>query len=148
MLFSNDRDQIRRYYVESWRKAQAGLPLEPLERMIAEVVAEHPEYHAALAQEDRALSREYLPEHGETNPFLHLGMHIAIREQVSVNRPQGVTALHRRLAKALGGAMEAEHLMMEALADVLWHAQRDGTLPDERAYMLQLREMAERLGKE
>lgn len=147
MLFSNDRDQIRRYYVESWRKARAGLPLEPLERLIAEVVAEHPEYHAALEQEERALSREYLPEHGETNPFLHLGMHIAIREQVATNRPQGIAALYRRFVKALGSPLEAEHLMMEALAEALWHAQRQGTPPDERAYMLQLKDMLARMGQ-
>ena len=147
MLFSQDRDQIRRYYLQSWQKAQQGQPLEPLERMIAEVVAEHPEYHAALQQnEDKALGREYLPETGETNPFLHLGMHLAIREQVSVNRPQGIKVVHRKLAEKLGGAMEAEHLMMEALAESLWLAQRHGTAPDEQAYMLKLKEMAARLG--
>lgn len=145
-MFSPNRDQIRRYYVETWRKAQAGMPLEPLERMIAEVLSEHPEYQAILTDEERALGREWLPEQGETNPFLHLGMHIAIREQVATNRPQGITALHRKLCKALGSRMEAEHLMMEALGEALWVAQRAGTAPDERAYLEQIKGMVERLG--
>lgn len=147
MFFSNDRDQLRRFYVTSWQKAQQGQPLEPLERMIAEVVAEHPEYHALLANEDRALGREFLAEQGEGNPFMHLGMHIAIREQVASNRPQGIAMLHRRFAKALGSTLEAEHLMMEALAEALWHAQRQGTPPDEQAYLAQLKMMLERVGK-
>lgn len=146
-MFPQDRDQLRRFYLESWNKARQGLALTPLEELVAKVVAEHPEYHAVLENEERALGREYLPEDGETNPFLHMGMHIAIREQAATNRPQGITALHRRLAKALGGEMEAEHLMMEALAETLWHAQRNGTPPDERAYMLQIRELAQRLGE-
>jgi hypothetical protein len=147
MLFSNDRDQMRRYYIESWRKAREGLPLEPLERVIAEVVAEHPEYHALLEREDRALGREFLPEQGEGNPFMHMGMHIAIREQVASNRPQGITAIHRRFSKALGSPLEAEHLMMEALAETLWQAQQQGTPPDELAYVAQLKMMLNRLGK-
>ncbi len=147
MFFSNDRNQLRRYYVESWRKARAGLPLEPLEQMVADVVAAHPEYHALLENEDRALGREFLPEHGESNPFAHMGMHIAIREQVATNRPQGIAALYRRFVKALGSPLEAEHLMMEALAEALWHAQRQGTPPDERAYMLQLKDMLARMGQ-
>jgi hypothetical protein len=146
MFFSNDRNQLRRFYVESWRKAQQGLPLEPLERMITEVVAQHPEYHALLENEDRAVGREFLPEQGEGNPFMHMGMHIAIREQIASNRPQGITALHRRFAKALGSELEAEHLMMEALAEALWHAQREGQAPDERAYLVQLKDMLARMG--
>lgn len=147
MFFSNDRNQLRRFYIESWRKARQGLPLEPLERLIAEVVAEHPEYHTLLENEDRALGREFLPEQGEGNPFMHMGMHIAIREQVTSNRPQGIAAMHRHFAKALGSALEAEHLMMEALAESLWVAQQQGTPPDEASYMAQLKLMLQRLGK-
>lgn len=147
MLFSNDRDRIRRYYIESWRKAQEGLPLEPLEGIIADVVMAHPEYHALLERDESALGREFFPEQGEGNPFMHMGMHIAIREQVASNRPQGITALHRRFSKALGDQHEAEHLMMEALGEVLWQAQRQGLPPDEKAYIAQLRLMLKRLGK-
>ena len=86
-MFGNDRDGLRRYYCTVWDKAQSGQPLEPLEHLIAGVIREHPEYQAALTNADTALSREYLPEMGETNPFLHMGMHIAIQEQLGGHRP-------------------------------------------------------------
>lgn len=146
MFFSQDRDQIRRFYVESWRKAREGLPLEPLEQLIADVVAAHPEYHALLEHADKALGREYLPAQGEGNPFMHMGMHIAIREQVGTNRPPGVRAAHRRLTRATGSELDAEHLMMEALAETLWEAQRAGAPPDEQAYLQRLAELMARLG--
>lgn len=145
MLFSQDRNQLRRYYVESWRKARQGLPLEPLERMIAEVVADHPEYHALLDNEDAAVTREFSAEAGEGNPFMHMGMHIALREQVATNRPPGVRAIHRRLSRALDSPLEAEHAMMECLGEVMWMAQRNGGAPDEAHYLQALRTLEARL---
>src|SRR5512146_1951833 len=94
MLFSNDRTTLRRTFQTAWRKRRDGLPLEPLEAMIADVVALHPEYHRWLESEE-ALDRDWSPEAGETNPFLHLGMHIAIHEQLSTDRPAGIVAAYR-----------------------------------------------------
>ncbi|KAB7623194.1 DUF1841 family protein [Alkalilimnicola sp. S0819] len=139
MFYSQDRDQIRRVYLESWRKAREGLPMEAIEQLVADVVMEHPEYHALLEHEERSLGREFLPELGEANPFMHMGMHIAIREQVASNRPQGIRALHRRLCRAYGGVMEAEHAMMECLGEVLWQSQQMAMPPDEAAYMRALK---------
>ncbi len=143
-MFGQDRNQIRRFYLQTWQKARQGLPLEPLEQLIAEVISEHPEYHRLLEDEDSALSREFLPEGGETNPFLHMGMHIAIREQVATNRPPGVRPIHRRLCRALGSQMEAEHAMMECLGEVMWMAQRAGTPPDEAHYLASLKALEAR----
>ena len=142
MIFDTDRDSLRRFYVDAWTKAQAGGPLTPMEAQVADVVAEHPEYQAMLQDPDRALGREYLPEQGETNPFLHMGLHLALREQVSTDRPAGVAAVHRRLGRRLGGAHEAEHAMMECLAEALWQAQRDARPPDEAAYLAALKRLA------
>lgn len=146
MFFSQDRNQLRRFYLESWRKAQQRLPLEPIEQLVAEVVAEHPEYHPVLENEERALGREYLPETGEANPFLHMGMHIAIREQVASNRPHGIRPIHRRLSRALGDTQAAEHAMMDCLAEALWQAQRLGTAPDEAAYLQCLKALEQARG--
>jgi hypothetical protein len=146
MFANQDRNQLRRFYFESWRKARQGLPLEPLERLIADVVAEHPEYHRLLEDEDTALARDYTPEGGQTNPFLHMGMHIALREQVAVNRPVGVRPAHRRLCRALGDASTAEHAMMECLAETIWMAQRAGTAPDDAHYLASLQSLVERVG--
>lgn len=142
MLFDTDRDSLRRFYVDAWTKARAGDPLTPMEAQVADVVAEHPEYQAMLQDPDRALGREYPPEQGETNPFLHMGLHLALREQVATDRPAGVAAVHRRLGRRLGGAHEAEHAMIECLAEALWQAQRDGRPPDEAAYLAALQRLA------
>lgn len=147
MFYNQDRDQIRRFYLDAWRKAQAGEGMDPMEQLVAEVIAEHPEYHAVLTSEDRALGREYLPEQGDTNPFLHMGLHIAIREQVLTDRPDGIRRIHERLSQALGARMAAEHRMMDCLAEALWLAQRNGTMPDEAAYLENLRELERRLVK-
>ncbi len=143
-MFSSDRDQLRRQYFLAWRKYQQGEALTALEESIVEVVAEHPEYQPLLASEDRALGREYLPEQGATNPFLHMGMHLALREQVATNRPKGIHAVYQALCRATRNPLEAEHLMMDCLAESLWQAQRDGTMPDERAYLKRLRKLVKR----
>ncbi len=146
-MFFSDREQMRRFYLEAWRKYQAGGVLEPLEAMVGEVVARHPEYHPLLRNEDKALQRDYLPEDGETNPFLHMGLHIALREQVATDRPAGIRRIHQNVSRALGDPLEAEHLMMEPLAEGLWQAQRDGRQPDEAAYLRALEALEQRVAR-
>lgn len=138
-MFSSDRDSLRRQYIDAWQKYRAGEVLTPLEHTIVQVVADHPEYHRLLEAGEQAMARDYLPEDGETNPFLHMGMHLAIREQVGTDRPRGIRAVHRELSRHHGSALEAEHRMMDCLAEALWQAQRDNTLPDEQAYLHDLR---------
>ncbi|MBS0579045.1 MAG: DUF1841 family protein [Proteobacteria bacterium] len=134
------REQMRRRYLEAWRKFGAQEPLEPLERQLAAVIAEHPEYIAWLESGD-PLQAEFTPEGGRANPFLHMGLHLAIREQVGTDRPAGIAQIHRALAARAGGAHEAEHRMIEPLAEALWEAQRSGRAPDELAYLERLRRL-------
>jgi hypothetical protein len=142
LFHDQDRSSLRRSYVEAWRKWREREPLEPLEHQIASVVEQHPEYHPVLEHDGDALHRDYPPEGGRSNPFLHLGMHLAIREQVATNRPAGITAIHVALATRLGSAHEAEHRMIECLGETLWRAQRSGLPPDEAAYLEALRKIA------
>jgi hypothetical protein len=135
------RDQLRQMYRDVWRKFQASQPLEPLEAQIAAVISEHPEYVAWLESGDDALRAEFTPEGGRENPFLHMGMHLAIREQVSTDRPRGITAIHQKLAQRLGDAHKAEHTMLEALGETLWEAQRNNRAPDEGAYLERLQRL-------
>jgi hypothetical protein len=143
-VYGTDRDAMRRVFVEAWRKAGAGEPLRPLERLVAEVVAEHPEYQSFLAETDAGIGRDFPPELGDTNPFLHMGLHIGIREQLSVDRPPGMAALYRRIRLRTGDAHAAEHRIMECLAQSLWEAQRAGAMPDEDRYLDCLRAVAGR----
>lgn len=138
MFFANSgRDELRRGYVEAWQRQREGLPLTPLQAQIAAVVALHPEYHALLESPD-AKAGDYSVEAGRTNPFLHMGLHLALREQVGTRRPAGIETVHQRLARALGDIHEAEHRMLEVLAETLWEAQRAGRAPDEQRYLERL----------
>jgi Domain of unknown function (DUF1841). len=130
---------MRRMYLDAWRKFTARAPLEPLEAQLAAVIAEHPEYVTWLESGEQALSAEFTPEAGRQNPFLHMGLHLAIREQVATDRPAGIAEVHRKLATRLGDPHAAEHSMLEALAEALWDAQRTGRPPDEHAYLERLR---------
>lgn len=142
-MFGNNRDDMRRFFLDAWRKAQAGEMLQPLEKLIADVVAAHPEYHALLADADSAIASDFSPEGGQTNPFLHMGMHITLAEQLATDRPAGIRDLYQRMTHAAGDAHEAEHRMMECLGQVLWEAQRAGRHPDERDYLACLQRLVE-----
>lgn len=133
-MFGNDRDSMRRYYLQCWQKFQQKQPLDALEQQVARVIEEHPEYHAVLERSDKALQRDYIPADGETNPFLHMGLHLGIREQVVTNRPAGIAELYRQLMIQYG-RLDAEHRMMDCLAESIWLAQRNQTAPDETAYL-------------
>ncbi len=141
-MFTHNRGQLRRTYLNAWRRAQDGVPLEPLERLIVGVIEMHPEYHAALSKPDAMLERDYSPDSGQTNPFLHMGMHIAILEQVGANRPVGIAAHYHQLLAMLGDTHEAEHRMMDLLGEMLWEAQRNGRAPDERQYLHRIASLA------
>ena len=135
-FFDNQsRDELRRVYVEAWRKRRAGLPSEPLEAQVADVIALHPEYHAALERGEDALARDYTPDGGQSNPFLHMGLHLAVRDQIATDRPVGLRKAFESLATRIGSAHDAEHRIIECLAEAMWEAQRSGRPPDEIAYL-------------
>jgi len=134
-MFGQDRNQLRQMYLDAWRKQQNNEVMQPLEVMIAEVVSLHPEYHALLEQGEDALDKDFLPEMGEANPFMHMGMHIAIREQLSTDRPTGIVLAHKKLLLRLQNAHEVEHQIMECLGQSLWEAQRNNRAPDESQYL-------------
>jgi len=136
-MFSADRNEIRRMYADAWAKAQRGGDLSALEHRIAGVIAEHPEYHRFLEGGDAGLDAEFPPEAGRTNPFLHMGLHIAVREQVAIDRPPGISGVYQRLA-ARHNEHEAEHAMLDCLAETLWEAQREARPPDDAAYLRRL----------
>jgi hypothetical protein len=139
MFFANaGRDELRRRYVNAWQRHREGLPLEPLDAQIADLVALHPEYHTLLESPEGA-AQDFTVEQGRSNPFLHMGLHLAIREQVATRRPPGIEVVHRQLARMLGDVHAAEHRMIEVLAETLWEAQRAGRAPDEQRYLERLR---------
>jgi hypothetical protein len=140
MFADQSRDALRATWREAWRKWRERLPMQALEHQIADVIAEHPEYHALL-QGDAGLLHEDSAASGSENPFLHMGLHLALREQLATDRPAGIAAVRSRLENRLASAHAAEHRMIEVLADVLWQSQRDGGAPDDRVYLERLRQL-------
>lgn len=135
MSLTEQRDQLRQFYCDSWEKhLQQKETLNLLEQQIAAVIKEHPEYQTLIENKDASVNADYLPEMGDTNPFLHLGMHLGLREQVSTDRPPGIAELYQRLV-AKKGVHDTEHDMMECLADMIWQAQQSQTAPDEIIYL-------------
>jgi hypothetical protein len=133
------RDQLRLAYAQAWAKHLARAPLAPLEAQIADVIEAHPEYQRIVADADTAVGFEQNSAEGRENPFLHMGLHLAVREQLAVDRPPGIRDLKGQLQARYGDAHSAEHALMEALGEELWMAQRDGRAPDERQYLVMAR---------
>jgi len=129
------RAQLRQSYADAWRKRLAGSPLTPLESMIADVIELHPEYQPMVGNSQAAVDFESAADRAAENPFLHMGLHLAVRDQVSIDRPPGIRELQREAALRLGDLHGAEHTLMEALAETLWEAQRAGRPPDEERYL-------------
>ena len=133
-MFNPSREQVRRFFCDAWRKHQERLPLVGAEVAAADLAARHPEYHALLADADGALDKEWTPEGGEMNPFLHLSLHLAIHEQLSIDQPPGIRAAFERLVGRLD-RHDAEHVLLEKLAETVWQAQRSGGQLDAEAYV-------------
>jgi hypothetical protein len=133
-MFNPTREQVRAFFVDTWRKYRAGTPLVGLEALALDLLVAHPEYHALL-DDPEAATREWTPEGGETNPFLHLSMHLAIEEQLSIDQPPGVRAAFDRIVAARGDRHAAMHAALECLGEMMWTAQRNGTPPDGLGYV-------------
>jgi hypothetical protein len=134
-MFNPSRDEARAFLFDLWEKQRAGAALTALESMALAIVLEHPEYHAILGDRERYLERDWKPEGGEANPFLHLQMHLAIEEQLSIDQPPGIRAAVEALALKRGTAHDARHDVMDCLAEVVWNAQRHGAAFDNAAYV-------------
>ena len=136
---TQSRDQLRAVYIDAWRKRREGLPMEPLEMQVADVIELHPEYQPALTKADSVLDRDFSPEGGQSNPFLHMGLHLAVRDQLATDRPVGIRNAFNTVVGRVGNSHDAEHQLIECLAETLWEAQRSGMPPDENTYLERVR---------
>ena len=134
-MFTPTREQARKFLSDTWQRFRAGEALSGLERTALDAILMHPEYHPILETPERYLDRDYLPEAGATNPFLHLSLHLAVAEQLSIDQPPGIRAEYERLTRALGAEHDAAHAVLECLGETLWQAQRLGGAPDEKVYL-------------
>src|SRR6185436_14858906 len=121
--------------IDAWKKRREGAPLTALEQIAATIIGKHPEYHALLEAPDANVDRDFLPESGGMNPFLHLSLHLAIAEQLAIDQPPGLRAEFERIRAARGDEHEALHAVLECLGEVIWQAQRQRTAPDAQLYL-------------
>ena len=134
-MFSPSRDEARRFLIDAWSKHRTQQSLSALENIAAGLIAMHPEYHAIFEQPDRHAERDYSPEAGDINPFLHLSLHLAVAEQLAIDQPPGIRAQFERLRTARGDEHSALHAVLECLGEVIWSAQRQRTPPDAVLYL-------------
>lgn len=133
-MFNPTRDQVRQFFCTAWRKHRQGGVLEGAETTAIDLIAEHPEYHALLEDEQAALEKEFTPEGGQMNPFLHLSLHLAIAEQISIDQPHGIKAAYFALRRTRE-VHDAEHDVMECLGETLWRSQRNNAPLDGEVYL-------------
>ena len=146
-MFNPSQEDVRRYFCAAFAKSRGGLPLEPLETIAAQWIAEHPEYHPALTDVDAAVAAVYSTEPTPLqagNPFLHLSMHLSISEQCSIDQPRGIRQAVELLAHRRDSVHAAHHAAMECLGTMLWESQRAGRPPDGEAYVACVQRQATR----
>lgn len=134
-MFTPSQHDVRRFFCETFRKHRAGEIMTPLELIARDWLMQHPEYDDALKDLDAALAADYAVERGNSNPFLHLSMHLSIAEQVSIDQPPGIRPAFLALAQRLGSEHEAHHQIMECLGEMIWTSQRSALPPDGAAYI-------------
>ena len=134
-MFAPSRDEARRFVIGAWTKFRAGEPLSDIERLVASLVAMHPEYQPLIEEGERHLEREWTPDGGAMNPFLHLSLHLAVAEQLAIDQPPGIRAEFERIRAARGDEHAALHAVLECLGETMWQAQRLRTGPDAGVYL-------------
>jgi Domain of unknown function (DUF1841) len=134
-MFQPSQHDVRRFFCEVYRKNMCGEPLVSAEVLASKWIVQHPEYHTDLADLDQALAAVYAVDEVRTNPFLHLSMHVAIEEQLSIDQPRGVVAVFQQLAHRHSSVHQAHHEVMECLGDMIWASQRSGLPPDGQRYL-------------
>jgi hypothetical protein len=144
MFYTTERDKMRQFYADTWHKARSNQTLDAMETRVARVIEKHPEYHRMLENQAH-LGNDYAPENGETNPFLHMGMHLALEEQVSLDRPAGIQSVYEQMTQKTRDFHATEHEMLECLGEALWQAQQTQGQPDESAYLQCLQQRLLRL---
>ena len=134
-LFNPSRDEVRAFFFDAWGKFKAQQPLTDLEKLALTIMHMHPEYHDILNDPERYQHQAYFPEMGETNPFLHMSLHLSILEQLSINQPIGITQIYQQLKAKHQNEHDAQHDLLECLAETIWLAQRNQTPLDAAHYL-------------
>lgn len=138
-MFSQDRSEQRKFIAKSWHKYINSKTLEPLELQLAMIIQKHPEYHALIND----INLDYFPEQGVTNPFLHINLHLALQDQLTLNQPNGIKDIYKKLTMRFNDAHVAEHMMMEYIAEMIFNSQKNNTSFDQDTYLANLKSLVD-----
>jgi len=136
-VFSQDRAKQREFLANSWQKHINAQILDPLELQLALIVQKHPEYHALIND----INLEYFPEQGKTNPFLHINLHLALQDQLTLNQPTGINDIYKKLIVIHSDTHKVEHMMMECIAEMIFNSQKNNTNLDQDNYLVNLKNL-------
>lgn len=139
-LFNPSRDEVREFFFDAWEKFNTKKTLTDLEKIVLGVIHLHPEYHAILNAPAQFKHQDYFPEFGETNPFLHMSLHLSILEQISINQPIGIAGIYEKLKLKHQNEHDAQHDILECLGEVIWQAQRNNSALDSQKYLILLQQ--------
>ncbi len=131
MLYTQDRTEQRKFLANAWQKFLGKKILDPLESQLTQVIEIHPEYHSLIQN----VESDYFPEQGEVNPFLHINLHLSLREQLSINQPHGIKEIYQKIVNSTGDSHEAEHKMMDCIAEMIFSSQKNKLPMDHQAYI-------------
>ena len=131
MLYTQDRTEQRKFLANAWQKFLDKKILDPLESQLTQVIEIHPEYHSLIQN----VESDYFPEQGEVNPFLHINLHLSLREQLSINHPHGINEIYQKIVNSAGDSHEAEHKMMDCIAEMIFSSQKNKLPMDHQAYI-------------
>jgi Domain of unknown function (DUF1841) len=137
MLYGNNIQDTRQMFQRSWQKYQKQIVLEPLERQIVSVVLDHPEYHDIINLE-RIETSSFLDNSSApylSNPYMHMGLHLALRDQFTLDNPQGIQAIYKALYEKHQNHHQIEHAFMPALMSHLATAINQHQAFDDISYL-------------
>ena len=144
-LFNPSRDEVREFFFNTWSQFKAQKPLSDLEQITLSIIHMHPEYQPILDAPAQFKHQEYFPEFGESNPFLHMSLHLSILEQININQPIGIAGIYAALKTKHQNEHDAQHDILECLAESIWQAQRNKSALDNNTYLTLLLQKAAKL---
>lgn len=134
-MFNPNQKDVRNFFFTTYNKAHENQLLTDIEKIAYSIILEHPEYHYIFKNQEKYIEHQWLPEDGNINPILHFSLHMAIIEQLSIASPHGINELFKQALQKSQSKHDAEHELMECVAEMIWHAGQNKTTPNMDIYL-------------
>ncbi|AGF49226.1 DUF1841 family protein [Candidatus Kinetoplastidibacterium galati] len=132
-MFNPSLDQARYFFIEVWNKHKLSKTLTPIEKTTIACILEHPQFYKDLDNKE-SIKNSYNSNFPESNPFLHLSMHLAISEQLLIDQPCGIKAAYNKLITS-NDPHTAIHKIIKCLTLTIQYSQTHRLELDSNKYM-------------